>query len=296
MSTQTVGFIGLGRLGTPLAANLLDAGYAVACCARGRSDELVEKGASIPGDGSPRAVAEAADIVLTCLPTEESLEAVICGPDGILAAGRPITVLELSTFSIPFKAAQRDVLAEAGAAMLDCPVSGTPPMAAAKEAVVFVSGEQDVYARVKDVISAIAPKNIYVGEFGQATNMKYVANFLAFVHVAVAAEAMAFAGLVGLDQGMVAKLISGSPGATSGQFSIRAPLMAERRFESALVTVDMMRKDLELITDHADDVGASARLLGVVKDFYDEMAELGEGDSDPAKLMAVLQDRAQTSA
>jgi len=296
MNTQTVGFIGLGRLGTPLAANLLDAGYAVACCARGRSDELVEKGASIPGDGSPRAVAEAADIVLTCLPTEESLEAIICGPDGILAAGRPITVLELSTFSIPFKAAQRDVLAEAGAAMLDCPVSGTPPMAAAKEAVVFVSGEQDVYARVKDVISAIAPKNIYVGEFGQATNMKYVANFLAFVHVAVAAEAMAFAGLVGLDQGMVAKLISGSPGATSGQFSIRAPLMAERRFESALVTVDMMRKDLELITDHADDVGASARLLGVVKDFYDEMAELGEGDSDPAKLMAVLQDRAQTSA
>lgn len=296
MATQTVGFIGLGRLGSPLAANLLDAGLDVVCCARGRVDDLVAKGARIAGDGSPRAVAEAADIVLTCLPTEASLEAVIGGPDGIVAAVRPTLVVELSTFAIPFKRGQRDVLAEAGGEMLDCPVSGTPPMAAAKEAVVFASGDAGAYARAKDVIAAAAPKNIYVGDFGQATNMKYVANFLAFVHVTVAAEAMAFAGLVGLDQHLVAKLISGSAGATSGQFNIRAPLMAERRFESALVTVDMMRKDLDLITDHAEDVGASARLLGVVKDFYDEMADLGEGDSDPAKLMAVLQDRAQASA
>lgn len=296
MATQTVGFIGLGRLGSPLAANLLDAGYDVVCSARGRSDELVAKGASVPGDGSPRAIAEAADIVLTCLPTEASLEQVLSGPDGIIAAGRPTLVVELSTFAIPFKRAQRDRLAEAGGEMLDCPVSGTPPMAAAKEAVVFVSGDPAAYARAKDVIAAAAPKNIHVGEFGQATNMKYVANFLAFVHVTVAAEAMAFAGKVGLDQHLVAKLISGSAGATSGQFNIRAPLMADRRFEGALVTVDMMRKDLELITEHADDVGASARLLGVVKELYDEMAELGEGDSDPAKLMAVLQDRTQTSA
>ncbi|MCW3013042.1 MAG: 2-hydroxy-3-oxopropionate reductase [Solirubrobacterales bacterium] len=296
MSTQTIGFIGLGRLGSPLAANLLDAGYAVACSARGRSDELVGKGASVPGDGSPRAVAEAADIVLTCLPSEASLEAVLSGEDGIIAAGRPTLVVELSTFAIPFKRAQRDVLRDAGGDMLDCPVSGTPPMAAAKEAVVFVSGDSEAFGRAQDVIKALTPKSIYVGEFGQATNMKYVANFLAFVHVTVAAEAMAFAGLVGLDQHLVAKLIAGSAGATSGQFNIRAPLMAERRFESALVTVDMMRKDLELITDHAEDVGASARLLNVVKDLYDEMAALGEGDSDPAKLMAVLQDRAQTSA
>jgi 3-hydroxyisobutyrate dehydrogenase-like beta-hydroxyacid dehydrogenase len=296
MSKQTVGFIGLGRLGSPLAANLLDAGYDVVCSARGRSDELVAKGASVPGDGSPRAIAEAADIVLTCLPTEASLEEILSGPDGIVAAGRPTLVLELSTFAIPFKRAQRDRLAEAGGEMLDCPVSGTPPMAAAKEAVVFVSGDPQAFERARDVVRALTPKSIFVGEFGQATNMKYVANFLAFVHVTVAAEAMAFAGKVGLDQHLVAKLISGSAGATSGQFNIRAPLMAERRFESALVTVDMMRKDLELITDHAQDVGASARLLGVVKEFYDEMAELGEGDSDPAKLMAVLQDRAQASA
>lgn len=296
MSTQTVGFIGLGRLGTPLAANLLDAGIAVVCSGRGRVEELVAKGASVAGDGSPRAVAEAADIVLTCLPSEESLQEVLSGPDGIIAAGRATLVVELSTFAIPFKRGQRDVLADAGGEMLDCPVSGTPAMAAAKEAVVFVSGEQEAYGRAKDVIAAMAPKNIYVGAFGQATNMKYVANFLAFVHVTVAAEAMAFAGLVGLDQGLVAKLISGSAGATSGQFNIRAPLMAERRFESVLVTVDMMRKDLELITEHAAEVGASARLLEVVKDLYDEMAAQGEGDSDPAKLMALLQDGAQSSA
>lgn len=292
MSTQTVGFIGLGRLGSPLAANLLDAGRDVVCCARGRSDELVAKGARIPGDGSPRAVAEAADVVLTCLPSEASLQEVIGGEDGVLAAGRPTLVVELSTFAIPFKREQRDALVAAGGELLDCPVSGTPPMAAAREAVVFASGEREAFARAEPVLKDLTPKTVYVGEFGAATNMKYVANFLAFVHVTVAAEAMAFAGAVGLDQNMVAKLISASPGATSGQFSIRAPLMAEGRFESTLVTVDMMRKDLELITAQARDAGASARLLEVVKELYDEMAQAGDGDSDPAKLSAVLLERA----
>lgn len=292
MSTQTVGFIGLGRLGSPLAANLLDAGRDVVCCARGRSDELVAKGARIPGDGSPRAVAEAADFVLTCLPSEASLQEVIGGEDGVLAAGRPTLVVELSTFAIPFKREQRDALVAAGGELLDCPVSGTPPMAAAREAVVFASGDREAFGRAEPVLKDLTPKTVYVGEFGAATNMKYVANFLAFVHVTVAAEAMAFAGAVGLDQNMVAKLISASPGATSGQFSIRAPLMAEGRFESTLVTVDMMRKDLELITAQARDAGASARLLEVVKELYDDMAQAGDGDSDPAKLSAVLLERA----
>jgi len=228
-------------------------------------------------------------VICTCLPTEDSLAEVV---SGIVAAGKPVTVIELSTFSIPFKAEQRERLVAAGGEMLDCPVSGTPVSAENKEAVIFVGGEKPVYDRVEDVLKAMTPRVVLVGGFGAGTNMKYVANFLAFTHVTVAAEAMAFAGANGLDQGLVAKLIANAPAATSGQFNIRAPLMAEGRFESTLVTVDMMRKDLELITAQARDAGASARLLEVVKDFYDEMAAGGDGDSDPAKLSAVLLERA----
>jgi 3-hydroxyisobutyrate dehydrogenase len=276
----TIGFLGIGRLGLPLAANLVEAGHQVVTTARGRHAELV--GATVVDTVE-------ADVICTCLPTEESLADVV---DAIVAAGRPATVIELSTFSIPFKAQQRERLLAIGGEMLDCPVSGTPVSAENKEAVIFVGGEKAVYDRVEDVLKAMTPRVVLCGGFGAGTNMKYVANFLAFTHVTVAAEAMAFAGANGLDQGLVAKLISNAPAATSGQFNIRAPLIAEGRFESTLVTVDMMRKDLELITAQAREAGASARLLDVVKDFYDEMAANGDGDADPAKLSAVLLERA----
>jgi 3-hydroxyisobutyrate dehydrogenase len=279
---STIGFLGCGRLGLPLAVNLLEAGYEVVTTSRGRSAELAEKGGRIVDEVQ-------ADVICTCLPTEDSLAEVV---DGILAAGRPVTVIELSTFSIPFKTEQRERLVAAGGEMLDCPVSGTPVSAENKEAVIFVGGEKAVYDKVEPVLKAMTPRVVLCGGFGAGTNMKYVANFLAFTHVTVAAEAMAFAGANGLDQRLVAKLISNAPAATSGQFNIRAPLMAEGKFEPTLVTVDMMRKDLELITAQARDTGASARLLEVVKDFYDDMAAAGDGDADPAKLSAVLLERA----
>src|SRR5437870_5775373 len=114
----TVGFIGIGRLGLPFAANLVGSGYDVVCCARGRSAELVEHGGRNAGDGSPRAVAEAADgVVLTCLPDDDALDEVV---SGLLEAGgaAPI-VVEMSTVSIAGKQRNRDRLATAGGDLLD---------------------------------------------------------------------------------------------------------------------------------------------------------------------------------
>lgn len=299
MSTQeqAIGFIGLGRLGLPFAANLAEAGYQVVACARGRSDELTARGGVVAPGGSPRDVAEAADVVFTCLPNDEALESVVSGPDGLLAGGRDApTVIELSTVSIPCKARARDALREAGGDLLDCPVSGTPQMAEAKAAVIFASGDRAAYERVTEYISAIAPKNVYVGDLGAGTNFKYVANLLVFVHVTAAAEAMAFAAAAGLDLNMVAAVIAKSEGATSGQFNIRAPMIAEGNFESKLVTVDMMREVCDQIVAHADEVGASTPLVRVVRDLYEEFAAQGEGGSDPGKLAVYLQERARAEA
>lgn len=296
-SKPTVGLIGIGRIGLPFGTNLLDAGYEVVCCKRGRSDELVAKGGSVAGDGSPRGVAEGADVVLTCLPNDEALEQVVAGDDGLLSAeGEAPTVVELSTVSIPVMESLQGKLAEAGGDLLDCPVSGTPQMAEAKEAVVFASGDKQSYDRVAELIGAIAPKNVFVGALGAGTNFKYVANLLAFVHVTAAAEAMAFAAATGLDQKMVAGIISKSPGATSGQFDIRAPMIAEGKFDSALVTVDMMREVCDQICARAEEVGASTPLVSVVRDLYEEFAAQGEGDSDPGKLAVYLQERAASTA
>jgi 3-hydroxyisobutyrate dehydrogenase len=292
MSAQfpTVGVIGLGRMGLPFAINLLAAGYDVVGCARGRSADLVAAGGRIPGDGSPRAVAGEARVVFTCVPDDAALEEVI---GGVLdAGGIAPTVVELSTVSIPLMERLGDRLRERGGDLLDCPVSGTPAMAQDKKAVVFASGDAAAFERVAEPIRAIAPATVFVGDLGAGTNFKYVANLLAFVHVTVAAEAMAFARACGLDLGLVAQVISQSPGATSGQFSIRAPLMAEGKFASTLVTVDQMREVCAQICARAEEVGAATPLVSVVRDLYEDFAAQGEGDSDPGKLVLYLQDRA----
>lgn len=288
MSGQTIGFVGLGRLGSAFANVLLEEGYAVACCRRGRSEELVEKGAEIPGDGSPRAVAEAAEVVMTCLPGEEALEQVVTGDDGFFAGDRAPVVVELSTAPIAQLERLREGLAERGGDLLDSPVSGTPPMAAAKQAVIYSSGDRDAYDRVADVVSAISPNGAFVGELGAGTKLKYVANLLAFVHVTAASEAMALAGTAGLDLEMVAKVVSESPGAMSGQFKIRAPLMAQRKFDSSMVTVDMQREVFRQIEAFAGEMGASTPLLSASKELYDDLASQGEGQEDPAKLSVFL--------
>lgn len=294
MSTQTIGFIGLGRLGVPLAGNLVDAGHTVVGCQRGRSDDFVARGGTIAGDGSARAVAEAADIVFTCLPGAAQIDETVSGPDGLLAADGPAPiVVELSTAPPADKARVREQLVAAGGELLDCPVSGTPEMAAVKKAVVYASGDEAAFERVGGLITAMLPASVYVGKLGDGTRFKHVANLLAFVHVTVAAEAMAFAGASGLDLQRVAEVVSASPGATSGQFSIRAPMMAAGQFEPAMVTVDMMRHVLDQIEAAAADVGAQTPVLSVVKELYERLAAEGEGQSDPAKLSVLLQgDRA----
>jgi putative dehydrogenase len=292
MATQTIGFIGLGRLGLPLALNLAEAGYDVAGCKRGRSDELLAAGGRIAGDGSLKAVAESARTVFTCVQDDDHLDAVIEGMR--LADGDLPTVIEMSTVSIPAMERVRTVLTARGGELLDCPVSGTPDMAAAKKAVVFASGSREAYEGIAEMIKAIAPANVFVGELGAGTNFKYVANLLAFVNVTGAIEAMSFAAAAGLDLKLVAGVIAQSPGATSGQFNIRAPMIADGNFDSRLVTVGQMREVCAQIVAHGAEIGASTPLIQTVHDLYDEFAAQGENDSDPAKLFLYLQERARS--
>jgi 3-hydroxyisobutyrate dehydrogenase len=162
--------------------------------------------------------------------------------------------------------------------------------------VIFSSGERAAVEGVAEIIAAIAPINVYVGPLGAGTNFKFVANLLAFVHVTVAAEAMAFAAAAGLDLNLVAGVISQSAGATSGQFNIRAPLMAAGEFSSTLVTVDQMREVCDQIVEHGSQIGAVTPLVAVVRDLYEEFAAQGEGASDPGKLMVFLGEKARAGA
>lgn len=285
---RTVGIVGLGRLGLVIADRLLKAGHPVVCCARGRSAELIERGGRIAGDGTPRAVAEACDVLLTCLPSA-AIGAAFAGPDGVLgAAGRPPVVAELSTAPIELKRRLREQLAERGSDLLDCPVSGTPAMVESGLGVIYASGDAAAYSDAAHVLAVVSPGLAYLGELGTGSKMKYVANLLVLVHVTAAAEAMALARALDLDLSRVTELISASPAAVSGQFKVRAPMIADGRFDGAMVTVRDAREVLGHVAATARAAGVRVPLASVAKDLLDEFGDAGEDDSDPGKLIQFL--------
>lgn len=285
---DTVGFIGLGRLGSQIASSVLDAGYAVVCSPRGRVGELVDRGARVVGDGSPRAVAQAADVVLTCLPAS-ALPAVFLGDDGLLtAAGAPPIVVDLSTASLAVKEQVREAAAARGGEVLDCPVSGTPSMVAAGNGVIYASGARPAYERVGELLGAVSSNVRYLGAFGTGTKTKLVANLLALVHATATAEAMAFAAALGLDLDEVVEIVAASPAAVSGQFTVRAPLIARGRFDGDLVTVKDAREVLDNVTGAAATAGSSVPLTTTAKRLLDEFGARGEDESDPGKLALFL--------
>jgi 3-hydroxyisobutyrate dehydrogenase-like beta-hydroxyacid dehydrogenase len=197
-------------------------------------------------------------------------------------------LVEMSTFPLAAKAEIREKFVARGAELFDAPVSGTPAMVEARMAVVYASGDKDVHDRFADVFKAMSPNYTYVGEFGTGTKMKLVAQFLGMVHVTAAVEAMVYAKLSGLDLNQVAELISASPGAMSGQFKVRAPLMAAGRFEGRLVTVNMALKDLDEIIAYGEELGAPLDLVNLAADHYRKLAQDGYAEADPAKLFDAL--------
>lgn len=293
MSALTVGFIGVGRLGLPLARGLLDNGFAVVTTKRGRSDELVAAGGSIAGDGSPRDVAEAADVIVTCLPSSSAFEDVLDGADGILRTHPTPPVIEASTLPLTAKQDARKKLADNDSQLLDAPVSGTPPMVAMKIAMIYASGDHDLYMKYEELLQAMCPKVKYVGTALNGSKIKFVAQYLATIHVTAAVEAMVYAARAGLDLTEVSELISASPGAVSGQFQIRAPLIAAGKFEGKLVTVDMMLKDVDEVVAYGNEIGAPTDLLAIVAEHYHRLSDAGHGGAEPAALFRALTEDTQ---
>lgn len=290
MTALTVGFIGVGRLGLPLAQGLLAGGFSVVTTKRGRSDELVAAGGSIAGDGTPRDVAEAADVIVTCMPSAAAFEDVLDSADGILAASTTPPVIESSTLPLEVKRGARNKLLDRDSLLIDAPVSGTPPMVQKKIAMIYASGDRDAYLKYEEVLQAMCPKVTYVGTEFNGSKIKFVAQFLATIHVTAAVEAMVYAARAGLELDHVAELISASPGATSGQFQIRAPMIVAGNFEAKLVTVDMTLKDVDEVISYAREIGAPTDLSSIVADHFHRLSDAGHGNAEPAALFRALLD------
>jgi 3-hydroxyisobutyrate dehydrogenase-like beta-hydroxyacid dehydrogenase len=283
---ETVGFVGIGKIGLPISENLIKSGYRVLGYRRSSLADF-EKIGGVPAR-SPADIGEQTDVVFSCLPSSEALEEVVQGPNGLLKSARPGQIIvELGSHPVPDKEKHVAALAAKGAAFLDGEVSGTPGMVSARKAVIYLAGDKDACGKVERVVAGFADSCLYFGKFGAASRVKLVNNLLVAINIAATAEAMALGLKAGVDVELMIKAIaSGSGGST--QFGIRAPWMAQRRFLPAQGTAPALQHYFGMIADFADSVGVATPMLDRAAELYDKLMAMGFGEKDVAVMVDVI--------
>src|SRR6476620_459072 len=279
---ETIGFVGIGKIGRPICEHLINKGYRVLGYRRSSLADFAKIG-GIPAK-SPADIGSQTDLIFTCLPSDEALEEVVMGPNGLIHSARPgQIVVEFGSHSIPVKERYVAPLAEKGVAFLDGEVSGTPGMVAQRKGVIYLGGPAAAVTRVEPIVAGFADLCMHLGAFGSATKVKLVNNLLVALHIAGTAQAMAIGLKTGVDPGLLIKAVAqGSGGST--QFAIRAPWMAERRFMPQQGAAAVLGHYLEGCKALAHEVGVPTPLLDSLVDVY-ERATPGIGDRDVAAII-----------
>jgi len=285
MPKQSVGMIGLGIMGSAMAANLIAAGYPVIgydVLAKRREDHRRAGGRVAR---RCRDIVRQAEIVVCSLPSSDALRATA---EELAAAARPpLVVIETSTLPIAVKQVARRTLAARGAILLDCPLSGTGSQARNRDLVVYASGDRRAYRRVSPVLDAFARAHYHVGAFGAGSKTKFVANLLVAVHNVAAAEALVLAMKCGLDPATTLKVIAAGAG-SSRMLEVRGPMMVKGDYSNALMKLEIWQKDMRIIGDFAREAGAPTPLFTATAPIYTAATEAG-GDRDTGAVCAVLE-------
>jgi 3-hydroxyisobutyrate dehydrogenase len=280
---QTIGFVGVGKIGLPIAENLIKSGFRVLGYRRSSLAEF-EKIGGVPAK-SPAEIGAQTDVVLCCLPSTEAMDEVVGGPEGLVRSARPgQIVVELGSHPVPDKEKHVATLAKKGATFIDGEVSGTPGMVSARKAVIYLGGDAEACRKLEPVIKGFADMCLYFGPFGAASKVKLVNNLLVAINIAATAEAMALGLKAGIDVDLMIKAIaSGSGGST--QFAIRAPWMAERRFHPVQGQAALLFHYFDMIAEWADSTGTATPLLDRAIELYKRCVDMGLGESHDVAVM-----------
>lgn len=291
--SKHIGMVGLGIMGSAITGNFLKSGYQVTGfdISPERCDEFAGKGGTVAA--SPAEVAANADVVLTSLPSVAALDAVISGEGGIAsAANTSAPVMECSTLPIEDKQRNYDKLAEVGVTFLDTPLSGTGAQAVNKDLVVYFSGDENTAQDCAEIVEGFARAHYYVGEFGNGSRMKYVANHLVAIHNAAAAEALVLGMKAGLDAQTVFDVISDSAG-TSRMFEVRGPMMVADNYDDATMKIEVWQKDMGIIGAFAKSLNCPVPMFSTSADLYTAGMAQGRAKQDTGAVCAVLEEMAR---
>lgn len=284
---ERVGFIGLGIMGSGMAANLLKAGFDLTVWNRtpSRAEALIAAGAR--GAASPADLAKGCSIIFSCVSDTPDVFEVILGEQGVVHGAAPGTlVVDMSTISPQGARQIAAALAERGLHFLDAPVSGGSEGAARGTLSIMVGGPAEQVARAMPYFQAMGKTITHVGNHGDGQTVKLVNQILVVGTMLAISEALVFAQASGVDLEKTLQAVSGGA-AGSWMLSNRAPQCIRRDWRPGF-TIDLQQKDLRLVLQAADAVGAPMLLTAQVFQLYRTLQAAGLGhEGNHALIKAV---------
>jgi 3-hydroxyisobutyrate dehydrogenase-like beta-hydroxyacid dehydrogenase len=284
---QSVGFIGLGNMGAPMAWNIHKAGYRLAVYNRTAERAQPFDDAAIAVAATPAALAGEVDVVVVMVTDPAALHAVIAGTDGVVNGLKPgATVINMSTVSPDASVEVASVVEEHGGRFVDAPVSGTVKPAEQGTLVVLAGGAREDVEAVTPLLETMGRQVVYCGGIGDATRMKLVLNLLLGGMMELLAEALALGKGFGLDGAAILKAVAAGP-LGAPLYAMKGEAMLAGRFAKQF-PVELMFKDLNLVLQAAGQLAVPLPVTAVSRESFNAARALGYGDEDMAAVIQVF--------
>ena len=285
---QTIGFIGLGIMGRPMAGHLLKAGYAVVTSDHRKAppNDLVARGLkTVTGHA---AVARAADVVITMVPDTPQVEEVLFAPGGVAEGLTPgKLVIDMSSIS-PIATREFAARIEAlGCAYLDAPVSGGEVGAKAASLTIMVGGREDAFERARPIFEKLGKNITLVGENGVGQTTKVANQIVVALTIEAVAEALVFAAKAGADPAKVRQALMGGL-AASRILEVHGERMVKRTFAPGF-RIELHQKDLNLALEGARALGVALPNTSTTQQLFNACAANGGGGEDHSALVKALE-------
>jgi 3-hydroxyisobutyrate dehydrogenase-like beta-hydroxyacid dehydrogenase len=288
---DTVGVIGLGAMGAPMAWNVAESEYDLAVYNRTteRTVEFAEAGIKVTD--SPRHLTEQADVVVIMVTDGDAVQEVLERKLGVLAGvDGDTTVVQMSTISNAETLAAAEAVRDAGGRFVDAPVLGTIGPAEEGTLSIFASGDRDIVDSTMDIFEVFGDSIFYVGEVGQGTNLKLTTNLLLGNMMGAFAEALTFGVAHGLEARKVIDAIQSGPIATP-LFDAKGQSIQDRDFEPHF-PVEKQHKDLTLALSAGGEAGVTLPQTAAARETFSAAMARGYAENDMSAVVRHLEETA----
>jgi 3-hydroxyisobutyrate dehydrogenase-like beta-hydroxyacid dehydrogenase len=286
----SVGFLGLGIMGSRMAANLQREGFAVTAWTRttGKAQAWADEHEGARAATTPADAAAGADIVISMVVDGAQVEAVLLGENGAVAGAPDQTLfIDMSTIAPADARSIGAALAQRGHAFLDAPVTGSSPKAESGTLTIMAGGDAAAFSRAQPALQAMGEKIVHVGELGHGQTIKLINNAVSAANAATLAQALVMGAGTGVDLGALIEIL-GAGSASSTMVTLKAEPMRQHAYDTLFKT-DHMLKDVRLCLEEAQAAGVPFPAANAARDALVAAVGRGYGEADFASIVEAFE-------